>query len=150
MSVETISYNEKVMAIIVRASHTAAGVEFFTPNEFSQQLAAMGHKKGKIISPHIHNSVPREVELTKEVLVIKEGKLRVDFYDDDRNYLESRILHPNDVILLAYGGHGFEVLEDLQMVEIKQGPYAGDRDKIRFDGVSQKNLILKDVHDPRK
>ena len=66
------------------------------------------------------------------MLLIKKGSLRVDFYDGSRNYLESRILAAGDVILLAAGGHGFEVLEEVEMIEVKQGPYAGDNDKTRF------------------
>ncbi len=143
-TIEQILHKHQLLAIIIRSNHEARSVEFFTPNEFSQQLAAMGHPKGKVIPPHVHNSVPREVHFTKEVLLIKKGKLRVDFYDDNQSYLESRILHPNDVILLALGGHGFEVLEDLQMIEVKQGPYAGEMDKIRFMPVNSNLLIVKD------
>lgn len=143
-SVEEILHEGKLLALIIRAEHQTHGVDFFTPNHLSQQLASMGHPAGKIIAPHIHNSVQREVQYTKEVLIIKKGKLRVDFYDDQKNYLESRILYPQDVILLALGGHGFEVLEDLQMIEVKQGPYAGDRDKTRFEPVAKEKILIKD------
>jgi mannose-6-phosphate isomerase-like protein (cupin superfamily) len=78
--------------------------------------------------------VERSVAYTQETLFIKKGKMRVDFYNDDQTYLESRELGPGDVILLIRGGHGFEVLEDLEMIEVKQGPYAGDQDKVRFVG----------------
>jgi hypothetical protein len=143
--VEELKHQDQLLAIIIRAKHFAPGVQFFTPNGLSQQLAAMGHPKGRVIAPHIHNPVQREVSFTKEVLIIKSGKLRVDFYDDHQNYLESRVLYPNDVILLALGGHGFEVLEDLQMIEVKQGPYAGERDKTRFLPVEPNRLVIKDV-----
>jgi mannose-6-phosphate isomerase-like protein (cupin superfamily) len=77
--------------------------------------------------------------MTKEVLFIKSGKVKVNFYDDQQNYLnKSTILEEGDVILLAYGGHGFEVLEDLEMIEVKQGPYIGDHDKTRFTGIEKK------------
>ena len=100
----------------------------------------MCHPVGKEIPPHVHNPAPREVQFTQEVLFIKRGKLRVDFYDDDHTYLESRILEAGDTILLATGGHGFEVLEETEMIEVKQGPYAGDQDKTRFEAVD-KNLL---------
>lgn len=99
-------------------------MHFVTPGEFSQQLAFMSHPAGKKIAPHLHQAVAREVHLTKEVLVIKRGRLRVDFYDEDRRYLESRILEAGYVILLADGGHGFEALAPVEMIEVKQGPYA--------------------------
>jgi hypothetical protein len=92
----------------------------------------MNHPKGKSIQRHYHNPVKREVHYTQEVLVIKRGKIKVDFYDKELNYLESRILAQGDIILLSDGGHGFEVLEDLEMFEVKQGPFAGDGDKTRF------------------
>ncbi|GAM09922.1 hypothetical protein OR1_02204 [Geobacter sp. OR-1] len=112
------------------------GCSFFTPVNYSQQLAYMHHPVGKIIESHLHEPVPREVIYTQEVLLVKRGKLRVDFYDDSQRFLESRILSGGDVILLASGGHGFEVLEEVEMIEVKQGPYAGDQDKTRFNGVS--------------
>jgi mannose-6-phosphate isomerase-like protein (cupin superfamily) len=94
----------------------------------------MHHPAGKIIDAHVHNPVPRTVAYTQEALFIKRGRLRVDFFDEKQNYLLSRELKGGDVILLVKGGHGFEVLEDLEMIEVKQGPYAGDQDKTRFDG----------------
>ncbi len=134
--IEIVRHNNEMYALIVRASYSVAGIQFFTPSEYSQQLAFMKHPKGKIIDPHIHSPVSREVLYTKETLFLRRGKLRVDFYDKDRAYLESRILVAGDVILLAEGGHGFEVLEDLEMIEVKQGPYAGELDKIRFTATS--------------
>ena len=133
--IDTITHAGEMLAIIVRAEFSKPGISFFTPNELSQQLAYMQHPAGKIIDAHVHNPVPRSVEYTQETLFIKSGKLRVDFFDDDQQYLESRELKAGDVILLIKGGHGFEVLEDLQMFEVKQGPYAGDTDKTRFVGV---------------
>jgi mannose-6-phosphate isomerase-like protein (cupin superfamily) len=140
---EEIKYKEEILAIIVRNDFSKEGIAFFTPNDFSQQLAYMKHPEGKIIQPHVHNPVERVVHFTKEVLFIKKGKLRVDFYDDDQNYLESRTLYAGDVILLSTGGHGFEALENLEMIEVKQGPYAGDQDKIKFEGVKASEIILK-------
>lgn len=130
--IETIEHEGKIFAIIVRHNFSEDGIHFFTPDDFSQQMAFMKHPAGKVIDPHIHNVIIREVHFTKEVLVIRCGKLRVDFYNNDQAYLESRVLEAGDVILLSEGGHGFKVLEDLEMFEIKQGPYAGDKDKTRF------------------
>ena len=132
MELEIISDNTQQLAIIVYNNFNKAGIHFFTKNELSQQLAYMNHPKGKIIDPHVHNPVERVVSYTQEVLFIKEGKLKVDFYTNDQIYLQSRELSKGDVILLMTGGHGFEVLEDLKMFEVKQGPYAGDQDKTRF------------------
>lgn len=129
---EKIIHNNQIYAIIIRSDYSKDGVEFFTPDDFSQQLAYMKHPKGKVIQRHLHNIVKREVHYTKEVLVIRKGTLRVDFYDDAKVYLESKTLYAGDIILLAFGGHGFECLDEVEMVEIKQGPYLGDEDKVRF------------------
>jgi mannose-6-phosphate isomerase-like protein (cupin superfamily) len=96
----------------------------------------MRHPVGKVIQPHVHNPVLREVQYTQEVLFIKRGKLRVDFYNNQQEYLESQIIEAGDAILLVTGGHGFEVLEEVEMIEVKQGPYVGEQDKTRFIGIS--------------
>ena len=130
--IEEVHYQTEVLAIIVRRDFHKKGIHFFTSNDLSQQLAYMSHPTGKEIQPHVHKKVQREVHFTQETLFIRKGKLKVDFYSVDQEYLESRILESGDVILLIKGGHGFEVLEDLEMFEVKQGPYAGDADKIKF------------------
>ncbi|MEX2230709.1 MAG: hypothetical protein WD824_01005 [Cyclobacteriaceae bacterium] len=130
--VEEVKYQGELLALIVRNSFHKPGIHFFTSGEWSQQLAYMNHPKGKIIEPHVHNPVKREVHYTQEVLFIKRGRIRVDFYNETQEYLESRELGEGDVILLMTGGHGFEILEEIEMIEVKQGPYAGDHDKTRF------------------
>jgi mannose-6-phosphate isomerase-like protein (cupin superfamily) len=129
---ELITFEGNNLAIIVYNEFKSDGIHFFTNNDSTQQLAYMNHKSGKIIEPHVHNSIKREILTTNEVLLIKKGKLKVDFYSQQQMYLESRILTKGDVILLLNGGHGFHVLEDLEMFEVKQGPYLGELDKIRF------------------
>ncbi len=141
--IERIINKDIELALIIRTTFHKDGIEFFTPNTYSQQIGYMNRPKGYVIEPHIHNSVPRQVQFTKEVLFIKSGKVRVDFYDDEQTYLESRILHAGDVILLAFGGHGFEMLEASEIIEVKQGPYAGDADKTRFEPISNQQLFLK-------
>jgi mannose-6-phosphate isomerase-like protein (cupin superfamily) len=143
--IETVNFESSTLAIILRHSYKKEGLEFFTPDDFSQQLAYMNRNAGYLIPPHVHHPVRREVQYTKEVLLIKSGKVRVDFYTDAQVYLESRILDAGDVILLAFGGHGFQMLEDTEIIEVKQGPYAGHNDKCRFLPVddSQVRLIGK-------
>ena len=135
----------RLYAIILKAGFCEYGVHFVTPDEFSQQLAYMRHPAGKVIAPHVHNQVPRTVQYTLEVLVLKKGKLRVDFYDEKQVYLHSRVLEAGDVILLATGGHGFEVLEEVEMLEVKQGPYTGEGDKTRFVDQCSKRIFPEEV-----
>jgi hypothetical protein len=140
---EQVIHEGQLMAIIIRGSFSKEGVHFCTPDEFSQQLAYMRHPAGKVIEPHVHNPVHREVHFTQEVLFLKKGCLRVDFFTDGRDYLESRILEGGDAILLASGGHGFEALKEIEMIEVKQGPYAGEQDKTRFAGVEPALIRVK-------
>lgn len=141
--IEHIYDADKVLAFIVRTGYKKEGISFFTPNEFSQQLGYMNRPAGYVISPHVHNPIAREVQYTKEVLFVKSGRVRVDFYSDAQAYLESTILEAGDVILLAFGGHGFEMLEQTELIEVKQGPYAGDIDKTRFAPNLSAELIYK-------
>lgn len=141
--IQKIIHNSQLLSIIIRHSFQADGIKFFTPNDFSQQLAYMKRPKDYVITPHVHNAVRREVQFTKEVLYLKSGRVRVDFYDDEQSYLESTILEEGDVILLAFGGHGFTMLEESEIIEVKQGPYAGDLDKTRFEPISNDKLVVK-------
>jgi mannose-6-phosphate isomerase-like protein (cupin superfamily) len=141
--IESIVHDGRTFALLIHANYREEGIRFFTPDDFSQQLAYMNRPQGYEIPPHVHNSVRREVHYTKEVLFIRSGKVRVDFYDDDRRYLESRILSQGDVLLLAFGGHGFEMIEASEIIEVKQGPYAGDQDKTRFEANLPAKLKFK-------
>lgn len=141
--VEKIKKKDRLIAIIIRNDYVCEGVDFITPDDYSQQVAYMHHPMGKAIDAHIHNIVHRNVVLTQEVLFIKKGILRVDFYDEYEDYLESRDLYAGDSILLVSGGHGFRVLEEVEMIEVKQGPYAGEHDKKRFEGIEENQIIYK-------
>lgn len=142
--IEEIKKKDRLLAMIIRSNYDCGGVDFITPSDYSQQVACMHHPAGKVIDAHIHNLVHRNVVLTQEVLFIKKGKLRVDFYDDYEDYLESTILEAGDVILLVSGGHGFTVLEEIEMIEVKQGPYSGEADKKRFIGVEDSRVRYKE------
>lgn len=134
--------DDEIRAIIVRNSYSKPGITFVTPDDYSQQLAYMHHPKGHVILPHVHNEVKREVLYTKEVLIIKDGKLRCDFYDEKRTYEKSIVIGKGDVILLVSGGHGFKCLEEVEMLEVKQGPYAGEGDKTRFEPTD--NILMSE------
>jgi mannose-6-phosphate isomerase-like protein (cupin superfamily) len=90
----------------------------------------MSYAPGKVIPAHTHNPVSREVSYTSETLFIRKGKVRIDFYMQQRD--DEPRAGVGDVVLLIAGGHGFEVLEELNMIEVKQGPYVGDADKTSF------------------
>jgi hypothetical protein len=132
-NVETIVHGLEPIALIIKAGYEDTGIHFFTPANFSQQLAVMKHPAGHMISPHVHNLVFRQVLYTQEVLLIRRGKVRVNLYSSARELVASRVLETGDLILLCGGGHSWDMIEETVMVEIKQGPYAGDGDKTRFE-----------------
>jgi hypothetical protein len=136
MGIEIIKHLDQTIGIIIRSTFERDGIEFFTPDVFSQQLAYMKRPKGYVVEPHVHNPVKRDVVWTQEVLFVRSGTMRVDFFTDGKHYLESRIVHTGDVILLAAGGHGFEMIEPTELIEVKQGPFCGDQDKTRFTPIS--------------
>lgn len=133
-NLEIIKDKDKIIAIIVRKDFHEHGVSFFSPEDFSQQIGSICQPKGHIIGAHTHRLIKREIYLTQEVLIIRRGKIKVNLYNAEKKYIGSRILNAGDIILIAYGGHGYEVLEDIDMIEIKQGPYLGKDDKLRFNG----------------
>jgi hypothetical protein len=139
-TLEEIKYKNKILAIVIYKNFKFNGIKFFTPNNFSQQLGYMKRSKGYEIAPHFHNKIKREVHYTQEVLFIKSGKVRVDFYNNKKKYIKHRILNKGDIILLSDGGHGFTMLKPTEMIEVKQGPYIGDSDKTQLKVKSPKNI----------
>jgi mannose-6-phosphate isomerase-like protein (cupin superfamily) len=129
-----IKHDNEIIAIIISAEFKKNGIEFFTPDEFSQQLAYMNRPLGYFIEPHVHKKVERSVHYTLETLFIRKGRVKIDFYTSEKKYIQSEVLKTGDVVLLASGGHGFTMLEPTEMIEVKQGPYASEMDKERFKG----------------
>ena len=132
--IENITCDGQTIAIIVNHDDHVDGIEFLSPNDFSLQLGHMHRLAGHQVAPHIHNPVRRHTVGTQEVLFVKKGVIRVDFYSFDQKYLESRQLSAGDVIMLAGAGHGIEVIEDATIVEVKNGPFVEGADKGRFEG----------------
>ncbi len=122
----------------------------------------MNRPVGEFIPPHYHNINERSVQLTQEVLVIRKGRLRVDFYSPEQSYIGSEELGAGDVLMLAAGGDAFKMIEPVEMIEIKQGPYAGLNDKTIFNGIPEEGVYpcplmtalskpnRKSRHDPRQ
>ena len=142
--IEKIIHKKKMLALIVRARYRRKkGITFFTQNESTQQFGYMKHKRDHIIKPHLHKKRLTKIYYTSEVILILKGILRVDFYNKFKKYLFSKILKPSDIIMLVSGGHGFKILKDVEMLEIKQGPYNLIKDKIKFENIDDSYIKLK-------
>ena len=127
---QVIKNNRKIYSIIIRKKFKHNGIKFFTPSNFSQQLGYMSRPKNYIIKPHKHRKVKRSVSFTQEVLFVKSGKVEVSFYNHRNVVFKKVLLLSGDIILLANGGHSFKMLKKTEMIEVKQGPYKSDKDKI--------------------
>ncbi len=142
--IEEIKYKRKLFALVVSGKYrNKKGVTFFTPDDTTQQFGYMKHKKGYLINPHKHNKRLTKILSTTEVILLLKGVLRVDFYNQQKKYLFSKILREKDIIMLVHGGHGFKVIKDVEMIEVKQGPYSLAKDKIKFDKVDEKKIKIK-------
>jgi len=146
--IEKVYNQKKLYALIVRSPYRKKkGISFFTDTKASQQVGYMKHKKNYIILPHKHNKRKKnaiaKIDTTTEVLIILKGILRVDFYNQNEKYLFSKKLYANDLIMLSSGGHGFKVLKDVEMIEVKQGPYFISKDKIKFDKADENKIKIK-------
>ena len=142
--IEKILYKNKLFALIVRGNYRKkSGINFFTPNSTTQQFGYMKHKKGYVIEPHQHNKRLTKILSTTEVILLLKGILRVDFYENKKKYLFSKIINTKDIIMLVHGGHGFKVLKNAEMIEVKQGPYSLAKDKIKFNKVDEKQIKIK-------
>ncbi len=142
--IEKVIHKKKLFALIVRSKfRKKKGISFFTDNDAIQQFGYMKHKKNHSIMPHLHNKRETKILTTSEVILLFKGILRVDFYDDKQKYLMSKKIYANDIIMLANGGHGFKILKDIEMVEVKQGPYNLIKDKKKFDKVDEKKIKIK-------
>lgn len=130
--IENVWIDEQHCALVLRSKYEGQGIEFFTQDEDTLQLGYMKREQGYLIRPHIHRRTPRQVDYTNEVLFIKSGRVKVNFYDNDQKFRKDLILETGDIVLLMQAGHGFEMLEDSEIVEVKQGPYVGEADKLRF------------------
>ena len=124
----------ELLATVVRASADPPGITFITDNNASFQLGLMNRPQGEHIVAHHHREQIRTITDTQEVLVIRRGRLRAHFFDHSLSYIASVDLHQGDVALLQSGGHCFDVIEGVSLLELKQGPFLPTEDKIRFNG----------------
>lgn len=116
---------EGTLAIIVRGGMAESGIQFVTNPEMPQQVALMHYRTGHTIPAHTHHRINRTISVTQEVLLVRKGTIRVYLYSSAQEPICHRDIGAGDLIVLVSGGHKIEVLEEVDMVEVKQGPYVG-------------------------
>jgi hypothetical protein len=122
----------KLLAVVVRRASAPAATTFVTESDATLQVGFVVYPEGGAVAKHSHTPITRTITGMSEVLLVRSGRCIVDVYDDDRSLVGSRELDAGDVLLLMAGGHGFRMLEDTVLLEVKQGPYAGVDEKERF------------------
>ncbi len=130
--VEHILREGRALAYIIRAELSPAATTFLTPNDFKQQVGFIVYPKGGEIAKHVHVPLERNLVGTSEAIVVRSGNCEIDIYDDDRSLVATRTLRTGDIMLMVGGGHGFRMLEDTVLLEVKQGPYTGQAEKVLF------------------
>jgi len=142
--IKKIFYKKKILALIITPSKfKKRGVHFTSPNNFTKQVGIINYPKNHLIKPHTHKKYLRKIYRTSEVLFIKKGELRVDFYNNKKKYLFSKIVRKNEMIILHEGSHGFKILKNCSIIEIKQGPFVKTLDKTRFNKIDEKKIKIK-------
>lgn len=129
MAIEYFGNQTRPSAIVVRSNYKVDGIQFFSPEDYSQQLGLMTRPAGYVVPAHVHNEVERKISNTQEVLLIRAGHCRVTLFSSESLATDIIELEQGDVILLAHGGHKIEMITECEILEVKQGPYAGDMDK---------------------
>ena len=130
--VEQIAHNGKTLAYIIRAEVSPDKTTFLTPSDLKQQIGFIVYPAGGNIQRHVHRPLERHLIGTSEVIIVRRGRCEIDIYSDERDFVASRELRPGDIMLMVAGGHGFRMLEDTVLLEVKQGPYTGVDEKERF------------------
>ena len=142
--IEKVLRKKRLFALIIRRQfRKKSGINFFTSKDATQQIGFMKHKKNHFIKPHKHNKRLTRILRSTEVILLLKGTLRADFYNNNNKYLFSKKINERDIIMLIHGGHGFKVLKNVEMIEVKQGPYSLASDKIKFKTVDEKKITFK-------
>lgn len=133
MSMEYLRTEQGVLtSIIIRKDFRPTGTTFVTSPDLAQQVGFVVYPAGGQIKRHIHKNVDRQNISSSEALIVREGKLEIDIYDQDKSLVATRVLEAGDFVLMVSGGHGFRLLEPTILLEIKLGPYGGLEDKELF------------------
>lgn len=129
---ESITWDGQPLCYIIHRERFPERTTFLTPPEFTLQVGYIVYEGGQEIPRHVHRRIERTIDRTAEVLVVRIGRCELDVYNDDRERVATREVREGDVIIFIGGGHGFRMVEDTVLLEVKQGPYAGTDEKIRF------------------
>tara|TARA_E500000081_G_C5814269_1_gene210580 strand:- start:93 stop:518 length:426 start_codon:yes stop_codon:yes gene_type:complete len=131
-SVENITYNNQLYASYFNLENISDGLEFLTQDDSFIQVGTWNYKKGKILDAHFHNEFERKAYRTQEVVYVLKGAIECSIYTTKGKFIYSKTINENTLIIQYQGVHEYEILEDSQIIEIKNGPYFGpEKDRTR-------------------
>jgi hypothetical protein len=132
--IEVIDHGGKRYAEVIRADARVEKTTFFSPAESSFQFGLLAHEAGFVEAPHYHRPFSRTIDDLQQMFVVQRGVVAVELYADDGTKLHEVILRAGDAIVLIHGVHAVRVIEDMQCISVKQGPFLGaDYDKVNVD-----------------
>jgi hypothetical protein len=132
-----LSSHGNIIAMIIKKQDVQS-LNFITPETFPLQLGISNYKRGSMIRPHTHNRIKRTVDISQEMVYVEKGRVRVHFYDNKGKEVHLEVLESGDIVFFASGGHGFDILVDTKIVEVKQGPFYGTEKEKTFLDSDQK------------
>lgn len=132
VEVDAVGRDGEVFAYVIRTAREPERTTFLTPDESIQQVGFVVHEAGSEVKRHYHLPIERTIVGTPEVLVVRSGRCEMDVYDSEQRFVATRELVAGDVMVMVGGGHGFRMLEDTVLLEVKQGPYFGTDEKAYF------------------
>lgn len=132
LKIEKIESQGKTLVYLIKGKQKVSKTQFISPQTANLQVGHIVYSTGSVIPKHIHKKIIRRLDRTEEVLIVQKGSSEFDIYNDEKELIATRKVKKGDIIIIAGGGHGFRVLKDLVLLEIKQGPYTGIEEKERF------------------
>ena len=134
MTVESVEHDGICFAQIIWADTQVDETTFFSPAESSFQFGLLAHAAGFVEPPHYHRHFRREIQDLQQMFVVQRGVVAVDLYADDGHKIRDITLAAGDAIVLVHGTHAVRVIEDMQCISVKQGPFLGtENDKVIVD-----------------
>lgn len=133
-TMEEIKYKKRTICRIFSMNKIDKSLAFYSDNSEFLQVGTWNYDNGVTLQRHIHNILPRQINRTNELIVVMNGRIRLDLYSIEKEFIRSFELKSYDVAILMECGHGYEILEDnTKVLEVKNGPYFGpDLDRERF------------------
>lgn len=134
MITKIIEKNGIIFAKKISLNNIKKGLNFYSNDEDFIQVGTWNYEKGQYLTAHNHNIVERKINRTNEVIIVLDGKLKIDIYDENDEKITELEAKKNDLLIMINGGHGYHILKDnTKVIEIKNGPYLGaEKDRRRL------------------